>query len=53
VVNELMDSATSADTLAAGVPVWEELMGRIGLRSEADRSRGAFADDMVSIYVDR
>ncbi|KAJ1475131.1 hypothetical protein T484DRAFT_1829611 [Baffinella frigidus] len=46
VVNELMDAASTADTLEAGVPVWEELMGRIGLRSEADRSRGAFADDM-------
>jgi len=51
VVNELMDSATSAETLAAGVPEWEELMSRIGMRAEALASQGGLADKMLREYA--
>jgi hypothetical protein len=43
-LQELINQAKEADTLEAGVGVWEKLMCKIGLKERVDQTRGQFAD---------
>jgi hypothetical protein len=54
-IQELITQAKEADTLEAGIGVWEKLMSKIGLKDRVDETRGQFADlalkEWVRVYL--
>ena len=50
-IQELIMQAKFADTLEAGISVWEKLMSKIGLKDRADQTRGQFADLALKEWV--
>ncbi len=54
-IQELILQAKEADTLEAGIGVWEKLMSKIGLKNRVDETRGQFADlalkEWVRVYL--
>ena len=50
-IQELIAQAKVADTLEAGIGVWDKLMSKIGLKERADQTRGQFADLALKEWV--
>jgi putative AlgH/UPF0301 family transcriptional regulator len=46
-LNELITQAAGAKTTDAGIPVWESLMSKIGMKEQAGRAAGSFEDRML------
>ncbi|EKX34079.1 hypothetical protein GUITHDRAFT_147476 [Guillardia theta CCMP2712] len=46
-LNQLINQAATADTMDAGISVWETLMSKIGLKEKIEQDKHKFADEML------